>query len=425
MAKAFTGFQWLLIDVATQYGMDKCQFEERLEWATENIDKLWDLGLEKKAYHDSLEDKYSDVWKEYPLYMKAVLAVKDAREGKPIGHRVGVDAASSGAQIMSAVMGCYSGVKATGLVDTDRRADLYGQLTGAMNEILGNGLATKRKDAKKAYMTSLYGSKKTPKDIFGEGSEALAAFYECVQTITPGAWQLLQALLNAWNPNTSRHKWVMPDGYECNVRVETDKSVRIEVDELQKSSFTYLYTEYGPSEYGISLPANVTHSLDAYVLRNMHRRCNYDEGKVINAVYWLKAELDARDYRQVIKAKGKMKEVLENYERSTLVDIYMIDLINKDTVMMLPTEFIEKLLSILEDMLKHKPFPIVTIHDDFQSHPNYVDWVRYHYKNILADLADSEVISDILSQLYEEPVYLEKLSEGLGEIIRQSEYGLC
>ena len=40
MKKAFTGWQWLLIDVANQMGKDKLTFEERISWTEANLDKL-------------------------------------------------------------------------------------------------------------------------------------------------------------------------------------------------------------------------------------------------------------------------------------------------------------------------------------------------------------------------------------------------
>jgi DNA-directed RNA polymerase len=36
----YTGWQWLLIDAATQYGLDKLTFEERMAWTQEHLDDL-------------------------------------------------------------------------------------------------------------------------------------------------------------------------------------------------------------------------------------------------------------------------------------------------------------------------------------------------------------------------------------------------
>ena len=76
-------------------------------------------------------------------------------------------------------------------------------------------------------------------------------------------------------------------------------------------------------------------------------------------------------------------------------------------------------------MLEHKSFPLVTIHDAFAAHANNVNQVRFHYKEILADMADSRLLDDLLTRLYKEPATFNKLSPNLGNKIRNSNYSLC
>ena len=213
----YTGWEYLLIDAASQFGHDKLGFDARIQWTKENIDNL-------EAIADQAETK--------PLFIKAVMAIRKAQQGIPTGHMVAVDAVCSGVQLMSVLTGCIAGARSTGLIDKGVRADAYNSLTEAMNTILGGGLTVSRKDAKAALMTSMYGSKKTPKDIFGEDTPELAAFYKAAQTIAPGAWELLQDLLNSWQPYALKHSWKMPDGFDAVVKVMVKKSIRIEVDEL-------------------------------------------------------------------------------------------------------------------------------------------------------------------------------------------------
>ena len=214
---SYTGWNWLLIDLANSFGLDKKLFEERIQWAEENLHQL-------EALADQAETK--------PLYISAMLAIRKAQQGIPTGHMVAVDAVCSGVQLMSVLTGCVAGARATGLIDKGVRADAYTSLTEAMNVILGGGLTVSRKDAKAALMTSMYGSKKTPKEIFGKDTPELNAFYQAAQTIAPGAWELLQDLLNSWQPYALKHSWKMPDGFDAVVKVMVKKSIRIEVDEL-------------------------------------------------------------------------------------------------------------------------------------------------------------------------------------------------
>ena len=137
----YSGWQYLLIDVANQYGHDKMLFEERIQWATDNLDILESLV-------DTAETK--------PLYMKAVQAIRKAQKGVPTGHLVGLDSVCSGLQVLSTITGCVSGATMCGLVDPTVRADAYSKVTELMNELLhdqGITVDIPRKQAKEATMT--------------------------------------------------------------------------------------------------------------------------------------------------------------------------------------------------------------------------------------------------------------------------------
>jgi hypothetical protein len=123
-------------------------------------------------------------------------------------------------------------------------------------------------------------------------------------------------------------------------------------------------------------------------------------------------------------ATGKIKYYVEQYERSSVADVVVLPYITEDTTG-LSDKHLEKLKSLCEQMLMHKSFPITTIHDAFQCHAGNVDQMRYHYKETLADLADSEILSDVFTQLYGMPVTYKKLSNDLGNKIRESEYAIC
>ena len=42
--QTFTGYQYLLIDIANQYGHDKMLFEDRIQWATDHLQELETLS---------------------------------------------------------------------------------------------------------------------------------------------------------------------------------------------------------------------------------------------------------------------------------------------------------------------------------------------------------------------------------------------
>ncbi|OZB41172.1 MAG: hypothetical protein B7X50_07695 [Alishewanella sp. 34-51-39] len=128
--------------------------------------------------------------------------------------------------------------------------------------------------------------------------------------------------------------------------------------------------------------------IDAFILREMVRRCNH---------------------------KG-----LNLSGRSAVILPYLTSV----SVTGLPTKMLHELKLMVETMLQYKAFEIVTIHDSFAAHANNVNWVRHWYKEILAELAESEILSDIMGQLHGCTGQYQKLSSNLADYIRDSNYSL-
>ena len=143
------------------------------------------------------------------------------------------------------------------------------------------------------------------------------------------------------------HDWkAYGKGHVAKVNVTEMTDVRVEVDELDHRTFTYRYNKQQPSENYRSLVANIVHSVDGYVAREMVRRCH---------------------------AMG---------------------------------------------------IELVHIHDCFVFSPDYLQFVTETYREVLAHIADSDLLSDILSEISGEYVPVEKLSDDLYLDILGSEYML-
>lgn len=411
--QTFTGYQYLLIDTANQFGLDKETFDKRIQWVTTNIDTL-----------ESLKDQADEPY----LYAKAVSAVRKAQAKQPTGHLVAMDAVCSGIQLMSAMTGCIDGARATGLVDPDVRADAYTELTSRMQQELGTAFDVPRADAKQALMTGFYGSKAKPEEIFGKDTAAYKAFYKAGQEMAPGAFELIEDLRDSWQPYALVHEWKLPDGYDARVKVMQKESCRIEVDELDHASFTYEYYINQGEKNGLSNIANVVHSVDAFVLREMVRRCNYDYQQVKYLDHCIETELLERNVYGERKDLKPLKDehhyYIEQAMRSGMASAVILDHLNSETIKDVPTELLHQLKSITATMQEYKPFPVITIHDSFAAHANNVNWVRHWYKELLAELADSDILSDILSQLHGTAGTYPKLSNNLSQYIRNSNYSL-
>ena len=207
------------------------------------------------------------------------------------------------------------------------------------------------------------------------------------------------------------------------------KELRIEVDELLHATFSYEFYENQGEKKGISLPANVVHSFDAYVLRCMHRRCNYDRAQAEYVSNCIEMELIQRSLNMSATSQEfmtpKLAYYIEQYNRSGLADIVILPYLDQATVSLLSTEHLQWLANTLEGMLQYQPFELVTVHDEFKAHPNNINWVRWQYKEILADIADTNVLDDVLSQIHGVPGTFNKLSFNLGDQIRKGDMGLC
>lgn len=421
MFKEFNAIDYICIDIANCVGTqgtfrgDKELFETRIQWVKDNFNNLED-------FIDVAEDKF--------LYIKAVHALRETMLGQPTGHLVALDATCSGIQIMSAITGCVRGADATGLV-SEKRADAYTDVTREMNSILKlkgfDQIEVPRKDVKRAVMTSGYGSTLVPKEVFGDG-DMLATFYQAAFAIAPAAFELMADLLETWQADALSHNWVMPDNFHVNIKVMQTKETRVEVDELGHTTFTtYVKINQG-SKKGLANVANTVHSIDGYLLRSVIRRASFNETKIKKAYMWVDQELDARQ-EGAPKYEAEMTEELQNmlniYEYSNMLDVSIIDYIDEQSVELLPDELLIKLNNTLEKMIELGSSPVLTVHDAFRAHPNHCNAVRYWYKEIMSELAESNILQFIVSQIVGKQVTYTKKSNNLAEKIRNSNYAIC
>lgn len=140
--QTFTGWEYLCIDIANHFGLDKETFEKRIQWVEDHINHLGFMVKQAETPE---------------LFQKSIMALNRVRNGEPIGHIVHFDACCSGIQIMSALTGCEEGAYNTGMIDPEQRMDAYSNTTGAMNSLLEaagmSSIEVPRKDVKQAVMT--------------------------------------------------------------------------------------------------------------------------------------------------------------------------------------------------------------------------------------------------------------------------------
>ena len=156
----------------------------------------------------------------------------------------------------------------------------------------------------------------------------------------------MQLIQSCWNPTTTDHSFTMPDGHVVICKVKEMVNARVEVDELDHTTFTYRFEDNRPSPINSSLCPNIVHAVDGYIAREMVRRAN------------------------------------------------------------------------------QQGFVLAHIYDAFCASPKYMNKVRQNYIDILCEIADSNLLADILTQITGSKITIEKTINNLSKYIKDSEYAL-
>ncbi len=321
--QSVTNLSNLKIAIANHAGHDKMTWQGRIDWF--NKQTVFDI----------------DTFAEPILGAKALRAYHETKQGHKTGYVMSIDATASGLQIMSALSGCKDTARVCNMINTGNREDVYQMIADKMNVLLNGKYSVNRKDVKKPCMTTFYNSTAVPFKAFNK--HQLKAFNDTLDGLMPGAMEVMEAINEYWNYDSDIHQWELPDGHIARVPVTEMTDVRVEIDELDHRTFTYRYNRQQPSENFRSLVANIVHSVDGFVAREMIRRCDTE---------------------------------------------------------------------------------IVHIHDCFVFSPDQLQLVCRTYRKILAEIADMDLLSDILSEISGEYVPVEKLSNDLSTDILASEYML-
>lgn len=377
--QTFSPLEYIQIHIANMYGHDKWDYTDRILWTLVHDEELEDLTEEA-------DDPYS--------YWVAVNEYRKVCNNKPTGLIVRFDATASGAQLLSVMTGCRKGCEATNAI-SEHRSNPYMRVRDVMQEELGENVDVSYADCKQAVMTSLYGSTETPKKIFGKN---IAAFYKAVKEVFPGAFAIMPVLLGSWDKTKSYHTWVMPDGYQV-YKPTLVKSMASVMVEPINYAMKVQYYEQKASNYGLANAADITHSVDSYLLRSVIRHCSYNKE-------WVTTKLQEVE-----------KLLPEHYE---VFEVSYPDLLEEPTE--LSTGELVGMYLDLHNMLLHEPFEVVTVHDSYGCHPNNMNTLRYWYNQCLARLNTNNVLESILSQL---GIELTINKENLFDDIVDNSYAIC
>lgn len=400
--ESFTGKQYLKIDIASNFGLDKALWQERLDWFDKHEDQL--LNMVNQA-------------EEPALFYAGVKAWEKVKAGEPIGYMISLDATSSGLQLLACLTGDDKAASICNVIDTGKREDAYTRVYQWMCEKINDSQKIKREDTKQAIMTSLYGSQAVPKTVFGEGP-LLLIFHEAMKTMAPAAWELNEAFLAMWNSKVSVYGWVLPDNFTVQIKVMD--TVREYVNFLNEP-FEVIFKEQRPIENGRALGANSTHSLDGMVVREMTRRCFYNADTIEKLKSLLDEDISSEPVESEPTENDKLVGTLwSHYINSGFLSARILDVLDANNLRQVDRTIIRELI----DSLPEKPFEVISIHDCFRCHPNYGNDLRRQYNNLLALIAKSDLLGFLVSQIMGQPIKVKKQKIDLYKDIYESNYAL-
>lgn len=325
MLPNYTPQDWLQIGLSAAFGKDKLSFTDRLEWGNRaaSIDNLDPARAEEPAY---------------------ALAMLDGLSGNR-QVRVHLDGTASGTQILAAFANCKKSGTHCNLFG-EARQDAYTNAWKAM----GMTDTIPRSDVKRAFMTAAFGSRKVPREALGE--QNLPAFYEMYQREFPGVWAVLNYIQGLWQSDVHSHRWVMPDGFEV---IQWNNGLQEETVTLFGQDVTVRKQVHTQERRGIALAANVTHSSDGFICREMVKRAQFDPQ-------------EAKDTLEFgFEAKTSIHEDLEGllylYRKTRFLSVDLINAMDAKTYQedLSETEMLE-ISMLLDHLADKKQFNLVPVH---------------------------------------------------------------
>ena len=399
MFETFTAREYLKIDIANNYGHDKMLWKDRIAWFDQNCDKLEDLAKQAS---------------ETALYSAGVRAYRNIEKGGINHYPISLDATSSGIQILSCLTGDRKGASLCNVVDAGKRQDGYTVMYNHMLEKVGGTAKIERDDVKKAVMTAFYGSEAVPKEVFGEGA-LLETFEETMEENAPGAWDLNKAMLDLWDPEALMYRWVMPDNFHVNIKVMGMESQNVHF--LDKP-YEVTYSVNKALERGRSLGANMTHSIDGMIVREMGLRCNYN----LDAVAYLFAQLATpANGTRTDREKDQLVQTLwGHYEDCGFLSARILDYLDAENMGLVNKVVIFDLIA----SMPKKPFEVISVHDCFRCLPIYGNDLRKQYNILLSTIAKGDLLSFLLSQITGRLVKVGKLDADMWKDVLETNYAL-
>ena len=400
----FTPMQYLMIDIANSYGVDGLDRED------------WSVRLDWFQRHENHLDRMVPDAKSPALMYAGIQAYKKALKGEAIGYPVSLDATASGIQFLAVLTNCRTSALQCNVVDSGHREDAYTNHYAVMNQRMGDVAKIERDVTKYGTMTAFYTSKQVPEEIFGEGTPLLECFYETIKELFPLAWELNEAMMDTWQSDKLSHDWIMPDNYHVKVKVMGKQKHMVNFDNTPQEVVVY---KNMPQASGRSNGANMVHSVDAFAVREITARCMYDP-EHINMLRMFVSDPNNKGGKSRKRSQDqKVMELWDLYKKSGYLSVRILGFLDPMNMGLVDINKIRSMLATLPS----RPFQLLITHDCFRVLPTYGNDIRRQYNQVLSEMADSNMLQFIVSQIVGHPVTVNK-TDSLGKDILETNYAL-
>lgn len=196
---------------------------------------------------------------------------------------------------------------------------------------------------------------------------------------------------------------------------------RLYIEELNSTVTVGLEVE-ASKDYSVENAANITHSTDALVVRNMFRRCNYNAEQVEQVKLLL--ELDDLANSSTDKPTVQQEGLINLAYKTRFVDPVLLTCIDTRCIHLINEWLKHKLLKLINTMLGHPSFQITTNHDAFGCLASNCNRMTFWYREILAELSESNLLNSIWQDLGQAGQFT-NTGRCIADDIRKSIYAIC
>ena len=403
--------EWLLVGLANALDQDGLTYLKRLAYAKLIVIHLALDGTRAEmldSIHKVLTN-YSRNDVDYSAAFSAMLAIYDVHNTGETKYKVALDSINSGAQIQSALTRCETGMKATGLINTGKRPDVYTDILNACG-----AASISRVQCKAATVPSLYGSIAMPKAIFGDDVDA---YTDACHAIIPGAMWLRDILMDVHqeDPERIEYKVVAPDRFTAHLQTVNILNVDVVARGVEHRIGL---KRLGIDESYRALAANVIHFVDGFIARELTTRLNYDPDQLNEAAYAIEHHLkqgSSVNHRTVLEFESL-------FVKFGFLSSAVLPYIKLGHLKGVSKKMLHAMLERIKVTEYHPPVITDDIFDSFSSHPNDCTRTRDCYCEVLNDLYRSNWLTVTLHDLTGEDYTLREVSEKVSREILTAVY---